>query len=122
MNQSQCVFCSRNDVALTLLGSGKVCSSCLVIAHNLVHIERFTPDNKLEEIFLSLIFFLESDLVFTRQVLNAQSLNDSQMIIKKKREKLQGIVTNYKGVDERYINKVEMLINEHSVLLDLYTN
>jgi hypothetical protein len=44
------------------------------------------------------------------------------MIIKKKREKLQGIVTNYENVDERYMNKVKALRGEYSVLLGLYSD
>jgi hypothetical protein len=123
MNQYKCVFCSRSDVVLTLLGSGRACPDCIGIAHRLIHSERFTPNNTVEEAVLSLIFFLETDLIFTRQLLNSQSLNDDlQMVVRHKREKLVAIDVHYSDVRECYIKKIKNLINEHSVLLDLYTD
>lgn len=123
MKQNKCVFCSRSDVELILLSSGRACSNCIAIAHNLVNVERFSPDNKVEEAVLSLIFFLETDLVLTRQLLKSQSLSgDLQALVRQKREKLVGIDANYAEVKESYIKKIKNLINEHSVLLDLYTD
>ncbi|MFA0193739.1 hypothetical protein AB4501_23165 [Vibrio sp. 10N.222.55.E8] len=123
MNQNKCAFCSRSDVDLILLGSGRACSSCLIIAHDLVNVDRFSPSNKVEEAVLSLIFFLEADLVLTRQLLKSQSLNDDlQAIVRQKKEKLVGIEINYVGVEESYTKRLKKLINEHSVLLNLYTD
>ncbi|MFA0012238.1 hypothetical protein AB4391_02640 [Vibrio lentus] len=123
MNQNKCVFCYRGDVELILLGSGRSCSNCLVIAHDLVHIEGFSPENKVEEAVLSLIFFLETDLVLTRELLKSQSLSgDIQTVIGQKKEKLAAIEVSYSGVEESYTKKIKDLLNEHTVLLGLYAD
>ncbi|MFA0193757.1 hypothetical protein AB4501_22310 [Vibrio sp. 10N.222.55.E8] len=121
MNQNKCAFCSRSDVDLILLGSGRSCSSCLIIAHDLVNVVRFSPSNKVEEVVLSLIFFLETDLIFTRQTLKSLTLNDDVLnLVKQKREKLEKVVVNYKNVDAKYLKKIESLLGEHKSLLNLY--
>lgn len=123
MNQYKCAFCSRSNVSLTLLGSGRACPDCIGIAHRLIHSEKFTPNNTVEEAVLSLAFFLETDLVLTRQLLNSQSLNgDLQALVRQKREKLVGIEVHYSEVRECYTQKIKELVKEHSVLLDLYTD
>ena len=123
MNQNKCVFCSRSDVGLILLGSGLACSSCLTLAHDLVNAEGFSPDNKVEEGLLSLIFFLETDLVLTRQLLKSQSLcGDLDALVRQRREKLIAIEVDYNEVKEPYIKKINNLIKQHLLLLDLYTD
>ena len=42
----------------------------------MVQVEGFSPENKVEEAVLSLIFFLETDLVLTRELLKSQSLSE----------------------------------------------
>ena len=123
MNHYKCVFCSRSDVTLMLLGSGRACPDCIGIANHLIHSERFKPNNIIEEAALSLIFFLETDLIFTRQLLRAQPLSENlQELVRKKREKLASIAIDYSEVDEHYSKKTKTLIKEHSTLLDLYTD
>ncbi|MEG3695488.1 hypothetical protein V5098_20425 [Vibrio coralliirubri] len=121
MSLKKCTFCSRSDVKLILLGANRACSSCIETAYHLVSVEKLLPKNQVEEAVLSLIFFLETDLVFTRQTLKSLTLNDDvQNIIQQKRERLDSIVTNYEDVDERYLKKIEILLGEHRSLLNLY--
>ncbi|MFA0015470.1 hypothetical protein AB4391_19290 [Vibrio lentus] len=123
MSLRKCAFCSRSDVALSLLGSGRACCDCIATANQLINVERLSPNNQVEEAALSLIFFLETDLVLTRQLLSGQSMNEGlQKLIRQKRDKLASVVADYNEIGEHYSKKIKALIKEHSVLLDLYTN
>lgn len=123
MSQCKCAFCSRSDVTLILLGSARACCDCIATANQLVNIERLSPNNQVEEVALLFIFFLETDLILTRQLLIAQSMSEGlQELIRQKRGKLASVVVDYSEVDEYYSKKIKALIKEHSVLLDLYTN
>lgn len=75
----------------------------------------------MEEAVVSLIFFLETDLVVTRQTLKSLTLSDKiQSLVKKKRETLESVETYYEDVDTRYLKKIESLLREHKSLLNLY--
>ena len=121
MSLKKCTFCSRSDVKLILLGANRACSSCIETAYHLVSVEKFLPKNQVEEAVLSLIFFLETDLVFTRQTLKSLTLSDKiQSLVKKKRETLESVETYYENIDTRYLKKIESLLREHKSLLNLY--
>ena len=121
MSQQECTFCSRSNVKLILLGASRTCTNCIETAHYLVNTERFLPKNQMEEAVVSLIFFLETDLVVTRQTLKSLTLSDKiQSLVKKKRETLESVETYYENVDARYLKKIESLLREHKSLLNLY--
>lgn len=117
----KCVFCLQTNINLFLFGSVYACKNCVEVTNQLVNVEGLSPSNDIEQALLSLIYFLESDLVSTRNILSSHT-NTSILSksIKSKMDKLAEAEINHDGVNPIFLKRVNKIVQEHRVLLSIY--
>ena len=118
--KDSCQMCARNNVETFSFGSCTVCQDCVSIANRLIN-ENATSCKGKDSALISLVFFLELDLLITRNSLNScNNYSVLQPILMDKMEKLRLLDTygvRGDGSQDRIINDI---VSQHKTLLSLY--
>ncbi len=121
--KDSCQMCVRNNVKTFKFGSCIVCQDCVSIANRLINenVTNSKPHRKNSDALISLVFFLELDLLITRgSLISCNNYSALQPILMEKMEKLRLLDTygvRGDGSQDRVINDI---VSQHKTLLSLY--
>lgn len=121
--KNKCIFCQRSNVSLHFFGQAHVCHDCVSVANRLLNEEHLSPSNAIDEALMTLIFFLETDLILTRHYLNhCRDNGELQRIICIKKQRINMIheTKPYHDGSSVLVLKVNELVKQHQLLLSLY--
>lgn len=118
--KDSCQMCARSDVETFKFGTCCVCQDCVSIANRLIN-ENARSCGGNDSALISLVFFLELDLLITRNsLIRCDNYSALQPILMEKMEKLR-LLDNYgvrgDGSQDRVINDI---VSQHKTLLALY--
>lgn len=116
-----CLLCGRSNKPVHCFNGNDICESCIDIMYHLIQSCMIKPTTGVEETLFSLLFYLEKEIAFNREILNGTvDLSSVQSILNTKIQMLDELPIDFTGVNAGLTAKYQDLINQYRIMLTMF--